>query len=89
MREVTVVEHDEVGLEEWVAERPAEERTLTRRIRRDNVVRDARRRVTRLVLRDKVAWVEWELLAADLEGQVVCGDAGKCRLHRGVLGKRG
>lgn len=89
MGEVAVVEHDEVRLEERVAERPAEERALARRVCRDDIVRDARRGVARFVLCDEVARVERELLAADLEGQVVRRGAGECRLCGAVLGERG
>lgn len=89
MREVAVIEHDEVRLEERVAERPAEERALARRVGRDDVVRDARGGVARFVLGDEVARVERELLATDLEGEVVRRGAGECWLRGAILGERG
>ena len=81
VREVAVVEDDHVALQERVAEVPAEQRAAARGVRAHDVVRDARLGVALLVLRDEVAWVDGEHLAADLEGEAVGGIARQRRVR--------
>lgn len=71
MRQVPVVEHNHVALQERVTEVPAEQRADARRVRADNVARDAVRSVALLVLCDEVARVDREELPANLERQVM------------------
>lgn len=89
VREVPVVERDECALQERVAEAPAEERAGTRRVGADDVARDARGCVVRRVLRDEVARVDGEELAADLEREAVRARAGEDGRLRGVGGVGG
>ena len=86
VREVPVVERDERALQKRVAEAPAEERARARRVGADDVARDARGRVVRRVLRDEVARVDGEELAADLEREAVRARAGEDGRLRGVGG---
>ena len=89
VREVPVVERDERALQKRVAEAPAEERARARRVGADDVARDARGRVVRRVLRDEVARVDGEELAADLEREAVRARAGEDGRLRGVGGVGG
>lgn len=78
IRQVSVVEDDEVALEERGAEDPAVERVVGRCAAGAADGRSARCRVAGLGLGDEVAGVDGETLAADLESEVVRRVAREC-----------
>lgn len=89
MCQIPIVERDQIGLEERVAEAPAEERAEARRVGGHDAARDAGVRVAGALLRDEVARVDGEELPADLEGERVRAVAGERRERVGVCGESG
>ena len=89
MCQVPIVERDQIGLEERVAEAPAEERAEARRVGGHDAARDAGVRIAGALLRDEVARVDGEELPADLERKRMRAVAGERRKRVGVCGESG
>ena len=77
MREVPIVEYDEVALQERITEDPAEQRARAGCVCSNDVVRDAPAAVSGGGVGDEVARVDGEEFATDLERERVRGGAGE------------